>query len=250
MLKPKKIIKIATLNLQCGDCIHFKHIPLYSDICNKLGIQHYAIAPSCYVPNTHLVLEDLNKKDLEKLIHITNHLSSDKLRILSYLIDQASEVLKYDLIWGQDVYFSLGYDYVTHYFKGYVIGVSNEQIILAGSLNNSITYVHITLYRDKILTLAEWKTHSLNLLKLDKISLTDKKSTRFKNPLPELLKADGSLEIDYSQFRTDLIDGLYEPPSIDLAPEEVINLNKIKQEKIQKNDKPKRVAINKVFTDD
>lgn len=170
MLKSDKDSKVS-LGMRCGNCLHYKAGPAkFEDKCCNLGIQAYAKAPNCFSPNIYL----LTKVDDDILVTLgkaMRDMTSAQLRVLTFTVRSAAALAKEGLKFGQPVFFSLGGDYLIHYFKGYVVSVSHdaEHIIVSSKLKGQDSKATLTLMRGSILTLSEFKEKKAKLLKAKRI---------------------------------------------------------------------------------
>ena len=123
-LKSDKVIPITTLKAKprCGDCLHFKHISKFEKVCNTLGIKQFAEAPTCFSPNIY-VLTKKNPDTLHQLGMLLRDWTPAETRVFMALLRQKIVMDKnYGLQFGQPVMFKIGGgDYLSNYFKGYVI---------------------------------------------------------------------------------------------------------------------------------
>ena len=211
MLKKSEIPVTSkhVLKYKCGDCLHFggadKGIAKFESVCSKLGVKRFADAPSCFFGNVYV----LAKKEPDRLYQIGmmfhDFTSREKRILMSLLKASPSFEKKYNLAFGMPVYFYLSRDYLSNYFRGFVIGVAvtgDPKVYIASDLNgrqrgNPCT---VSLYRNSIFSISEFKKKKEQLIK----------SGRLKDPTPlsKDMKMPKKVEADY------------QPPSMETAPAE------------------------------
>jgi hypothetical protein len=226
VLKPSVDNTAASFNMRCGDCLYFNQGPkLYASICSELGVQDFAPAPSCFVPNTLSLIESCGHEVISVLNTLVTTLEPHTIRLLSYQLSAAAEVAKSGFTWGQKVYFSLGGDYLSHYFSGVVIGQHEHGrfVVVSSRLRRSKNNIQCTLFSESCMTAEAWAKHAQQLVFQNRIDVEtiDKRWPKYKRQLAELLTWSGKVESDYNLILENIGRELYEPPSIDVAPEEV-----------------------------
>lgn len=240
----KTTTRKVRLGMKCGDCLHYTKMAKFEDVCCKLGVKKKANAPDCFHPDFH----KLNShKEPEKVVEISKVVSSlrpSQLRVLAFTLTKTANTLKnYGFYFGQRVYFSLGRDYLSHYFKGYVIGVNSETdtIVVSARLNknNHSTigqFLPTSLY-DRV----SFKKKKRALAKAGRLVMPDTdKLYLSKLPIGELIGPDGSLPaFEEQNFEFD-----YEPPTLDCAPKEWFDKSQKKGKK-----KAKKIKSYRPITD-
>lgn len=249
MLKPSIDTTSASFNMRCGECLYFNTGPkLYASECSELGVQDFAPAPKCFVPNTIALVEACESKIITMVGDIAKACDAQTLRLLSYQLSEAAEVSKSGFNWGEKVYFSLGGDYLTHYFAGYVIGQHEHGrfLVVSSKLRNSKSSTQCIIFADRCRSSEAWAKHAKELAQQNRIAIPeiDRRWPKYKRHIAELLTIDGKIESDYNVIRENIGRELYEPPSLDKAPEEVRNLQNKKAAEQQKN-LPKKPAKTK-----
>jgi hypothetical protein len=197
-LKSDKVIPITTLKAKprCGDCLHFKHISKFERVCSTLGVKQFAEAPTCFSPNVY-ALTKKNPDILHQLGMLLREFTPAETRVFMALLRQKVSMDKnYGLAFGQPVMFRIGGgDYLSNYFKGYVIGVASVgdgQVFVASDMSKTQRNMPATatLLPSSVYPLSKWKKKKAELVK-------DKK-LKDPNPLysPTALKKE-ELTIDY-----------------------------------------------------
>lgn len=241
MLKKDSFNKVS-LGMTCADCVHFQTGPAkFEKICAEIGVDARSRAPDCYTPDV-FKLKDIEDPELLKTLgNLIRNFSPKQARILSFLLArQGGSLAKVKLKFGQPVYFSLGVDYVSHYFKGYVVSASEDHVYVVSKLKKAKDNTSLTLLRASVLTRSEYKTLESSLLEEGKVFMSEEERKRFgKLPIAELLDKKGRVP-HVEQFKID-----YEPPTIDTAPVEWLNIYEASTEgKRKKKKKPKGVFFN------
>lgn len=197
-LKSDKVIPITTLKAKprCGDCLHFKHISKFERVCNTLGVKQFAEAPPCFSPNIY-VLTKKNPDTLHQLGLLLRDWTPAETRVFMALLRQKIVMDKnYGLQFGQPVMFRIGGgDYLSNYFKGYVIGVAavgDGQVFVASDMSKTQRNMPATatLLPSSVYPLSKWKKKKAELVK--------EKKLKDPNPLysPSDLKKE-DLTLDY-----------------------------------------------------
>jgi len=208
-----------TLGIKCGDCIHYKRGPAkFESVCSELGVQSFAKAPNCFSPNVY-ALAKVSDDALTKLGSIVRDMTTQQLRLLIFSLRSSAQIHKVNLQFSQPVYFTLGGNYLSHYFKGFVIGVSDDfqHVIVSASLSGSCK---TTLYMlvDSLLTGSQFKKKRVALVKAKRIK-PRKPDSSLGNAI-----AEGELMLYNSAGVAVDID--YTPPTVDSAPVEWIDKRK------------------------
>ncbi len=236
MLKKTIDMKVAGLRVNCGTCIHHKKLPLYSNKpCIEHGVEEYALAPNCYKTDVLKLVEGTPPEFVAHLGRGLKDLAPETVLALAYtMATSASLVRKTGLQFGQPVYFSLGGDYVTHYFKGYVVSCNDDGTInIASRLNAATENTLLRLLGESLLMKSQWRKKLEILVASNRIKL-DRTEKERRSWVAEILSYEGTIEIDRS--KKVLID--YEPPTLDTAPETLIEL--AKQTTSKKSKTPKK----------
>lgn len=223
-MQKKKIIPISpktSIGFKCGECLHFNRLAKFEKPCSFLGIKAFANAPSCFTPDV-FKLQKTNPDIIYQIGNIMKDFTSAEARILIALLRSTRTQEKYyKLKFGQPVYFCLSNDYLSNYFRGFVVGVASqgeEQVYISSNLGKTQRANPMlgSFIRDRVLTLTEFKKRKKELIKAGKVQDPKKIFT------PTKLTKDNADD--------------YEIPSIETAPKEW--LDKLDTAKIKK--KPKR----------
>lgn len=203
----KKTIPISksTIGIKCGDCLFFKGNKKFEKPCSELGVKHFTNAPACYSPNVYKLAEKNPDVILQLGLLLKDFTASDTRILMSVLKQQTAFEKNYNLQFGQPVYFRIGDDYLSNYYKGYVIGVATTgegMVFLTSDLEKKqrIKPAVVSLFRDSLQSVSQFR----------KIKEALQKSDRLIDPKGELTKraATAVSKVDY------------EPPTIDKAPKE------------------------------
>lgn len=199
----KTIIPISaknSINQKCGDCLHFKLSAKFEKPCSQLGVKSYGAAPSCFSPNVYAMAQ--KSPDLLFQVGLMFHnFTPSQSRVLLSLLNMNKVFAKsYNLKFGQPVFFRLGNDYLSNYFKGFVAGVASageQQVFVTSDLSGAqkLKPVIATLTRDSVFSVSDFKKKREELVTRDK--LTD----------PQPLKT-----------KVKKIDAKYDVPSMEKAP--------------------------------
>jgi hypothetical protein len=176
MLK-KKVIKISEVKspIKCGDCMHFKKLAKFEKVCSQLGTKHYANAPSCYFPDAYK-LATQSPDMLYRLGLWFKDLTAQEARILGVLLNSTTSLEKrYKLKFGQPVFFCLGQDYLSNFFRGFVLGASpmgDDQVFITSDLNKTQRKQPMiaSMMRESVYTVPEFKKHKEKLIKLKRLN--------------------------------------------------------------------------------
>lgn len=210
MIKKKKVIPIAkaSIGLKCGDCLHFKRNAKFEKPCSQLGIKHFANAPSCYTPDPY-ILSAQSPDVLNKLGLLLSNFSAKETRVFMAILKQSTSLEKnFKLKFGQPVFFRIGPDFLSNYFRGFVLGVAEEgdaQVYVTSDMEKKQrkSPVMASLLRDSVFTASEWKKK--------KLQLTNDKRLQDPKPLFAVQKI------------TTKMDELYVPQSLETAPADWFN---------------------------
>lgn len=120
---------------RCGECLHFKNARhrSHDDICSKMGVQTFAIAPPCYTPDYPSVIG--NSDEFVQLAALLQDKTPRQRKILLGMLRLQPGGKK--LRMGTKMYLNVrSADYVSNYVCGYVVGYSSAgEIVLTGSPN-------------------------------------------------------------------------------------------------------------------
>jgi len=239
MLKKDTFQKVS-LGVHCGDCIHFNGPAKFEKACSMLGVDSRSRAPDCFNPDVFKLKDTSNPELLKELGNLIRNFKPHQLRIMAFMLArQGNAMSKAKLKFGQPVYFSLGGDYLSHYFKGYVVSASDDSVYVVAKLNKCKTNTSLTLDRTSVLTRTEYKELESTLVDENRIFMSpaEKRKCRVL-PIAEQLDEKGRVP-HVEQFKDD-----YEPPSIDTAPPEWLNVYAAaNEEKRKKKKKPKGVFL-------
>jgi hypothetical protein len=176
MLKKKVIAikKLPGVGFKCGECLHFKQLARFEKVCSQLAVKHYADAPTCFSPNAWL----LKKQDPNTLFQLglmLNSMTGPEVKtLMGLMMNQSMLIKRYGLKFGQPVFFCLGSDYLSNYFRGFVIGggAYGEDTVHISSTLNMAQRKHpmqAMLGRDSVYTNVEFKKQKAKLIKADRI---------------------------------------------------------------------------------
>lgn len=242
MLK-KKSDKKVSLGMQCGDCIHFEKVAKYEQPCAMLGVHRKSKAPDCFSPDVFKLRDVENPDLLGDIGKLFRKLTPKQSRILSFVLSKQGGALNRKKVkFGQPVYFCLGSDYVSHYFKGYVVSADDESVYVVSKLKpKAENNISASFPRDSIFTHREYKEIEKKLLAEGRVCMTDEDKKRMKKlPTAELLDKKGRVP-HVEQF----IDN-YEPPTLDTAPAEWHDIYAAAHQSREK-DKKKKLKSKNVF---
>ncbi len=233
--------KKLRLGMQCGDCLHFRCSGKFKgddnkvSTCENLGRLTGANAPDCFFPDFNKLNTLKSPEVAFEIGRLVRTLKPSQLRILAYTLVKSSRVIeRQKLKFGQPVFFSLGRDYVSHYFKGYVLGVekfsvenndggtqSQELVVVTSQMKKSKTNVIAYFRRDTLLTVNEWKVKHKTLVDAGKIFMSDSDKERVRElPIPEKMKSDGSFETKKHDADLEKMLDSLDIPTIDKAPDD------------------------------
>lgn len=244
VVKNKSNKKTETSVARCGDCIHYKRGPKkFDDKCKNLEVHKDRKAPPCFSPDTFR-LTKRNPEILEQLGELTKDMSARELRLISHLFGQTSKLIEKKLFhFGQPVYFSLGSDYLTHYFKGFVINNEDNNVQISATLRRARKNTHICIPEDRVLTYDEFQEKAQQLV-ADGRSYFDISELKYwKNiPLPDKMDKKGRVKIEVKE------DIDYEAPTIDKAPEEFTEKKKRKKKKEKMYHEVEKITSGEIIT--
>ena len=207
------------LPLRCGDCLHYKGSPhpMYGASCVTLGVKTYAAAPSCYTPNV-MLFRKIDSNTFAMLGSILATFTPQQTRIFMGLLKSIGALEKHGFTFLQKVYFRAGGDFLDNYFSGRILGVG---------VNGTIAVVGENYF-------STVKSPLIAYLFPDSIIPADK----FKKKRAAL-ERKGLLYAPRRPHRN-VIEGDYEPPTMETAPEV---LEKLANTTFAKKSKPKRAPM-------
>lgn len=213
---------------KCGECIHHKRVAKFERVCSQQGVTALRKAPKCYSPNA-FILNTLDPDAFSKFCLFLRSCDAKQARVLASLMKRKALMEKsYGLSLGQPVWFKIGSDYFSNYFKGYVAdcsAVGDSQVTITSALNDRQrkNAMMAVMLRDSIYT-----------------------SQEFAKKKAELLK-DGRLNDPKPMFSSlaKKVDDLYVPPTMDSAPTEWFN--KIDKKKPSSKTRLKQIDGNLVY---
>lgn len=203
----RKIIPIgkATIGIKCGDCIHFKRVEKFGKPCADLGRKHFADAPDCYSPDVYVLVKH-NPEILFNLALLCKEFTSQETRVFMSLLKKAKAFEKAKLHFGMPVYFSLGQDFLSNYYLGFVLDITTmaTQIVyvtsdLAKTQRSKPMIGQIP--RSEVYTLSEFKKKKAQL----------QKDGRLVDPKPKFNVVTNKELLAKKE---------YVPPSMESAPKE------------------------------
>ena len=113
--------KLKHTKTTCGDCKHFKKEKKFEDTCKNLGIIASSKSPSCYAPDLEIFAKITTLPNIETIGNIIKDLSTKQCRILASLLTAQSKIKDNQYYFGQPVFLSLGEEYLSHYFKAFLL---------------------------------------------------------------------------------------------------------------------------------
>lgn len=241
MLKKTSSDKVS-LGMRCGDCVHFQRGPArFEKTCNKLGVDAKSKAPDCFSPDVFRLNTGIDPEVLGQLGRLIKDFSPSQNRILSHIFSKnGTAIHKHGFQFGQPVYFTLGDDYLSHYFKGYIIGACDDYLYVASKLNKARSNTSLTILPKTALSYKAYKAKEASLLKSKKIFMSEKDKRLVKKlPLAEHIDATGCVKLP-EQVKVD-----YEPPTFDTAPAHWFDIydNKIQAKLRKKKPKGKKTGL-------
>ena len=230
----KSTTRKLRIGMKCGDCLHYTKISKFEDVCCKLGVSKKTNAPDCFHPDYYRLSSNKTPEKVNDIAKVVSSLRPAQLRILAFTLTKTANHLKnFGFYFGQRVYFTLGRDYLSHYFKGYVIGVNTENntLIVTARLNKDNHSTVGQFIADSLYSSKDFKKKKKSLMDKGRLVMpnTDKKYLS-KLPIGELIGADGSLP----KFEEKKTDFDYEPPTLDCAPKEWFDKSQKKEKRKSK----------------
>lgn len=205
-MQKKEITASSKLSLgfRCGDCLHLDKISKFEKVCSKLGITKNALAPACFAPNV-FELQKVTPDILNNLGLMIKDLNSTQCRILLGLLKARKSFERYHLAFGQPVYFHVGQDYLSNYFKGFVVSVSSfgePTVYVTSDLNKK------QVAKPAMLVLSPESVFTISRFKKKKDSLVKRNLVNDPKPFYFMKKVHPK-EVDVS----------YEPPTMESVPD-------------------------------
>lgn len=228
MKKKDGVVAPAKANLEesfrCGQCLHFKQSKhrSHEDLCAKLGVRAFAIAPSCFTPDYTKVIQ--NTDEFVQLASILHQKTPEQKKILLGILRQRPTGRKLQI--GTQLYLNFrGREYISNYLSGYVVGyTSANEIVLCGSPDRNGRGRAFFAYLksdESLLTEKEWKQRYLSL----------RERGRIQDP-QSLEKRDITAKVEADT---------YEVPTIDKAPKGTELKSKTRPTKEKQEDKEDRL---------
>lgn len=213
--------------VQCGDCTHFNKVKKegYESICKKMGVIATNRAPDCFSPDLTVFRKLSALPSIESLGEIVKDFSPKQNRILSMFFMEQSKIKETEFYFGQPVFINLGEDYLSHYYKAFVVGTTSLEIEdqkvsylqIVSRLKKSKTVTSLLVPCESVLNQEQFNKKALELYKSAKIVRDKVEYEHFRN-LPISDKLDSKGRIDVSKLiRLDLD---VDVPTIDKAPKE------------------------------
>lgn len=204
----RKIIPIgkSSIDIKCGDCIHFKRQKKFEKPCADLGRKHFADAPSCYSPDVY-VLAKHNPEILFNLALLYKDFTSQQTRVLMSLFKKAKTFEKTKLQFGMPVYFSISNStYLNNFYRGFVLDVTTsapQMVVVTSDLGCTQRSKPMigSFLRESVFSVTEFKKKRSQMQKANKL-IDPKPMFTVKSDAVALGKSD------------------YQPPSIDDTPKE------------------------------
>lgn len=146
-------------------------------------------------------------------------MNTAQLRILTHTIKTCASLHKVNLKFGQPVYVCLGEEYLSHYFKAYVINLTGdgEFVQLSASLTKGRKSTFITVPPKSVYTLPQFKIKRDALVKSGRLYLeVDVKTLPMRKiPISDLVLLKKMPQVDRVAKGAE-----YTPPTLDSAPHE------------------------------
>lgn len=213
--KSKKGVAAA----KCGDCIHFKGVKKYEDVCSNIGIIATSKAPECYCPDLTVFRKISALPNIETMGEQIKDLSAKQCRILATLLIKQSKIKTNGFYFGQKVFVCLGEDYLSHYYKAFILDIDKEgdYLYLVSKLKNAPRATTLTFLKSSVLTQTEFNDKVIELAQLGRVIREKKELEHFRNlPISEKIDKNGMIDVS-KLIRLDLECDV---PTIDKAPKE------------------------------
>ena len=165
---------------KCGECLHHTQTchPAREQVCSKLGVRAFAIAPKCFTPDVTKVIQ--NAEQFAVLSSLFNSYSVQQRRIMIGILrgaktkESGTKNGKKHFKFGTKLYLRLGKDVIANYRCGYVVGyTSSGELILAGSADRKSagsTFFAYLKTSEGLLTHKEWEAKKKQLIAENKLN--------------------------------------------------------------------------------
>lgn len=185
-----------------------------------MGVDAKSKAPDCFSPDVFRLNSIASPELIGQIGRLIKDFSPAQSRILSHLLSKnGNDIHRHGFKFGQPVYFTLGEDYLSHYFKGYVIGACEDYVYVSAKLNKARSNTSLTCIPTSLLSFKQYKEKEKKLLKSKRIFMSEKdKRHLMKLPLAEHIDKHGCVKLP-EQVQID-----YEPPTLDTAPASWFNI--------------------------
>lgn len=244
---------MSHINVKCGTCQFFREgppHPKFGSLCEKLGVREYAEAPNCYSPVAiKIVRADVDVSEIGKHLR---HLNSDQMQVIGQLITQAAALEQLRLKFGQPVYVNLGSnDYLTNYYKGYVLGVIQVDGADLVYVSSDLTFEQtndpefrslLRLNPESLMTGPQFKAHREKLVASGRLESPPSNKTGPGMPLTQWLR------LEDRPMPKDGATATYDPPSIDTAPQAWLDPFSVTELESLKADKTRRRSDKGIVT--
>ncbi len=221
-----KKVKHKTSNpVRCGDCEHYSRRKKegFEGKCKTLGVNKNVSAPSCFSPDAKKLVS--KRIPVQQLGDLVKDMSPSQLRLVSQLMKEASRIKEAapSFRFGQEVYVSLGRDFLTHYFKGFILTVRDGYAHISSQLkqkSKNLTYISLPI--DFVLTKDAFREKAELLIEKGKI-YEDKLDLHYWRSisLPERMDEKGRVHIDVEDEEMQRFLDSIDAPTIDKAPKEM-----------------------------
>jgi len=188
---------------KCGQCLHFKQSRhrSFDDVCSKMGIRSFAIAPSCFTPDVTKVIK--NTDEFVQLAALMHDKTPEQRKIMLGIFRSKPGGRKHRM--GTQLYLNFrGREYISNYLCGYVVMyTSANEIMLCGSPDRDAKGRAFFAYLksdESLLTAREWRERYMDLRNRGRIQDPQTKAVR---------NITAKVEAD-----------TYEVPTIDNAPKD------------------------------
>jgi hypothetical protein len=207
----------AFIDQKCGDCIHHFRLAKFEKPCKDLGVKHFAQAPQCFDPDPYQLVKDQSPDVIHRIALLLKDFNASQKRIMLSLMLKGKAFAKAGLDFGQPVYFRIGPDYLSNYYRGFAIDVATigGTVTITSDLNKTQRSkpAIAMLLRENVYTTTDFKRKRARLEKQGKIM----------DPSPKFTKVT----------KTQIAKDDYVPPMMDSVPDEWFN----KEEKAKKKKK-------------
>jgi hypothetical protein len=214
---------------QCGDCQHFKKSKKkdFDDTCKNLGIIATSKTPECFEPDLGTFKKISNLSIIENLGELVKDFTPKQNRLLANFFIAQSRLKENRFYFGQPLFVCLGEEYLSHYYKGFVVGISKHEgttyVNLVSQIKKSPNLTGFMLPESSVLNQKDFNTLAVDLLKQGKIVRDKKEFEHFRNlPLSDMIRKNGTIDVS-KLIRMDLD---VDVPTIDKAPKDVLEKKK------------------------